>query len=440
MLVSRRLLLMISLLVIISLAILPACGGAATPEPTKAPAAEPTKPAPAPTKPAAAPEPTKPAAAPAPTKPAAAAPAKEAPKGTIKVGIAGPFSGQLSKVGIDALNAAKFAFDEVNAAGGIAGMKIEVVEGDDGADPAKATAVAEKFGADAAVMGVVGPMTSGTVNAALPVYEKAGLVIISQSATNPKLTEQGFKVMHRIAPRDDDQGPAAAKFIAEDLKLKSIYLLDAKDTYSVGLTTEVEKKAKELGVTILGHDQYNQEDKDFSALLTRIKAAKPDLVYMPDPDPAHAALFLKQAADLGVKFKFMVGEAGYEKAEFIDKAAGAAEGAYLTNIGPILANVPEAKDFVKNYTAKHGSLSVFSGQSYEAANILAAAMKRAVKDGKITRADVLKEVHATKDYKGILGAPVGFDDKGDLIGGTIYIFQVKDGDFVQLKTVSPRSK
>jgi len=363
-------------------------------------------------------------------------------KGTIKIGAAGPFSGALSKIGLDALNAVKLAVDEANAAGGIDGYLLEVVPGDDGGDPAKGATVAEKFGTDDSVVGVIGPMTSGVTNAALPVYQKYNLVVISQSATNPSLTEQGFKVMHRLCPRDDDQGPAAAMFIAQDLKSKSVYLLDDKGTYSVGITGQVEQKLKELGVSILGHDQYDPNDKDFSTLITRIKAAKPDLVYMAAPDPSQAAMFLKQAADLGVKATFMTAEAAYEKAEFIDKAAGAAEGAYLTNVGPILSSVPEAQDFIKKFTAKYGSLSVYSGQSYEAANILIQAIRKAGvgSNGKVDRVAVLNNVHNTKDYKGILGLPIGFDAKGDMVGGPIYVLQVKNGDYVQLKTVLPRGK
>ncbi|MDA8189128.1 MAG: branched-chain amino acid ABC transporter substrate-binding protein [Dehalococcoidales bacterium] len=427
---SKRLFLAVSLLLIVSTVIISGCAGAPAPTPTSAPPAKPA------TTPAATP-----AGAPQPTKAPAATPAAQAqPAGTVKIGAAGPFSGQLSKIGQDSLNAVKFAVDEINAAGGVGGMKIEVVEGDDGADPAKAATVAEKFGTDSSIVGVIGPMTSGAVNASLPVYQKYNLVIISQSATNPNLTEQGFKVMHRICPRDDDQGPAAAMFIAQDLKLKSVYLLDGKDTYSAGLAGEVEKKLKELGVTIAGHDQYAPEDKDFSTLLTRIKSAKPDMIYMPDPDPSHAAMFLKQAADLGVKAKFMTGEAGYEKAEFIDKSGGAAEGAYLTNIGPILTTIPEAKGFIKNFTAKYGGMSVFAGQSYEATKILAEAIKKSIKNGKVSREDVLSAVHNTKDYKGILGAPIGFNDKGDLVSGTIFVYQVKNGDFTQLKSVSARGR
>ncbi len=362
-------------------------------------------------------------------------------KGSIKIAAAGPFSGALSKIGLDALNAVKMAVDEANAAGGIDGAKIEVTDGDDAADPAKGATVAEKFGADSAVAGVIGPMTSGVTNAALPVYEKNNLVVISQSATSTSLTEQGFKVMHRLCPRDDDQGPAAAMFMAQDLKVKTVYLLDDKGTYSVGITGQVEKKLKDLGVTVQGHDQYDPSDKDFSTLITRIKAAKPELVYMAAPDPSQAAMFLKQAADLGLKATFMTAEAAYDKTEFIDKAAGTAEGAYLTNVGPILASVPEAQDFIKKFTAKYGNFSVYSGQSYEATNILLQAIKKAgVKDGKVDRVQVLNNVHSTKDYKGILGLPIGFDDRGDMLGGPIYVLQVKNGDYTQLKTVLPRGK
>ncbi|MCL4426362.1 MAG: branched-chain amino acid ABC transporter substrate-binding protein, partial [Firmicutes bacterium] len=352
---------------------------------------------------------------------------------TIKIGAAGPFSGQLSKIGLDSLNAIKMAVDEVNQAGGIGGRQVEVVVGDDGADPARALTVAEKFAADPALVGVIGPMNSDAVNAALPVYERNGLVVISQSATNPKLTQQGYKVMHRICPRDDDQGPAAALFIAQDLKAQRVYILDDKGIYGQGLADQVEKKLKELGMSQVQRGQVSPDDRDFAAILLRIRQANPDLLFLALPNPAQAANLVRQARSAGLKFQVMGGDGLKEKDQLIKASGGTAEGMYVTSIGPSLELIPEAKNFVKAFEGKYGAMSIFSGQSYEATRVLLDAIKKSIQaGGKVSRADVLAAVHNTRDYRGILGFPIGFTDKGDLLGGTIYVLQVKGDDFVQV--------
>ncbi len=354
----------------------------------------------------------------------------------VKIGAAGPFTGQLSKIGLDSLNAIKMAVEEFNASGQLKGMKVEVVEGDDAADPAKAAAVAEKFASDPALVGVIGPMTSSGVVAALPILEKNSITLITQSGTNPSLTEQGYKVMHRVCPRDDDQAPAAASFIVNDIMAKSVYIIDDKGTYGQGLADEVEKNLKKLGVDKIARAQITSDDKDFSAILTKIKANKPELLYLAIPSPAQAATIIKQLAGMGIKTAIMGGDGIREKDELIKGSGGAAEGVYATSIGPTIQSVPEAKDFVANFEKKYGALSMYSGQSYEAANVLLAGIAKAgVKNGKVDRKAVLAAVNATKDFKGVLGVPISFDAKGDLMGSAIFVVQVKGDDFVQLKAV-----
>lgn len=353
-------------------------------------------------------------------------------RGTIKIGAAGPFTGSLSKIGQDSLNAIKMAVDEFNASGKLKGVKVEVVVADDGAEPAKATVAAEKLAADKSLVGVIGPMNSGAVNAALPVYEKAGLVIISQSATNPALTEGGYRVMHRVCPRDDQQGPAAAHFIVEQIKAKKVFIIDDKSTYGQGLAEQVAGALPKLGLTNVTRGQVAADDKEFSPILGRVKASGADLVFLAIPDPAQGAMIAKQMRAAGITAGIMGGDGLYERDQFAKAGGPALEGAYVTSITPALKDVPAAKDFVTRFEAKYGGMSIFAGQSYEATNILlkAIADAAAAHGGKVSRADVLAGVHATKGYVGILGAPIGFDDRGDLAGGSIFIFQVKGGDFV----------
>ena len=348
----------------------------------------------------------------------------------VKIGAQGPFTGDLSKIGLDALNAIQMAVEEANAEGGIKGRKIEVAIGDDMGDPSKGVLVAEKFGMDKNVLGVVGPMNSATVSAALPSYDRAGLVVISQSATNPDLTERGYRVMHRICPRDDAQGPAAARFIAEVVSAKSVYIIDDKGAYGQGLADQVAAALNRIGVKVT-RGQITLEDRDFSPILTRVKAVQPDLVYLGLSNPAQAAGLMKQAVGLGLSARFMGGDCMKEKDQLVAGAGGAAEGMYITAIGRAIAEVPAAREFVKTFEGRYGAMSVFSGQSYEATKILIEALRVAAGDNPagLTKAKALDAVHNIRDYKGIMGFPISFDEIGDVVGASIYVYQVEKGDF-----------
>lgn len=357
-------------------------------------------------------------------------------QGPVKIGAAGPFTGDLSKIGLDSLNAIKMAVDEFNQAGGVNGRTVEVVVGDDAGDPAKGNIVADKFISDPSVLGVVGPMNSSVTNAALPVYEKAGLVLISQSSTTSDLTDRGFKVMHRICPRDDSQGRAAATFIFKELKVQKVYLLDDKSTYGQGLADQVVNDLKAYGLTQVKRDQVSAQDRDFSSLISLIKTYNPDMVYMAFSNPAQAANLARQMQSVGLAPKLMGGDGCRERDQLIGGGGAAVQGMFVTAIGREIKEVPEAKAFVQKFESKYKAMSIFSGQSYEATKILLAAIKEAAKAGQLTREGALKAVHATEGYQGILGFPVSFDAKGDLVGGEIFILVVKGDDFASVKKYS----
>jgi len=353
--------------------------------------------------------------------------------GTVKIGAAGPFTGDLSKIGLDSLNAIKMAVDEFNEAGGLAGRKVEVVVGDDGGDPAKGVLVADKFISDRTVLAVVGPMNSSVTNAALPAYEKAGLVLLSQSSTTSDLTDQGYKVMHRICPRDDSQGKAAATFIAEELLADSVYILDDKSTYGQGLADQVAEDLEALGVTGVKRDQVSDKDKDFSSMVALIKEFDPDLVYTAFANPAQAANLARQMLSAGLSPALMGGDGCRERDQLIGGGGEAVQGMYVTAIGRDVKEVSEAEAFVEKFESKYQGLSIFSGQSYEATKILLAALVEASESGNLDRKGVLGALHSTEDYHGILGFPISFDEKGDALGGEIFVLQVTGDDFKAVK-------
>ena len=309
----------------------------------------------------------------------------------VKIGLAGPFTGQLAKIGQDTLNVIKYAVEQYNASQ--TKVKVTVDDtGDDAADPAKAAAVAEKFSSDAAIMGVIGPMTSACIQAAEPVLEKGNLAMITQSGTNDKLSQQGFTVFHRICPVDAAQGGAVAGIIAADLKAKKVYIIDDKGTYGQGLADQVQLALKDkykFTDDAIARVSVTPDDKDFNALITKMKAFAPDALFFSNSSPAQYAAIAKQMVQANYKVQLVGADGVKDKGEFIDNAAGSTEGCLFTSLGPILetSTVPAAVELVKVWTAKYGAVSMFTGASYEATNVMLDAFTRAydANGGKVTR-------------------------------------------------------
>lgn len=354
--------------------------------------------------------------------------------GSIKIGASGPFSGQLSKIGLDSLNAIRMAVDEVNAEGGIDGRPVELVVGDDEGDPSKALTVAEKLVSDRDVLGVIGPMNTTASEAALPVYDREMLVTISQSASGPSLSQKGYRTMFRVCPGDDAQGPAAARFIVEHLAARRVYVIDDKGSYGRGLADQVVDALTRSGVTV-ERGQILSTDKDFAGVITRARAFRPDLLYLAMSSPAQAASLLKQMNGLGLEARVMGGDGLRDDQELIAGAGGHAEGMYLTSFGPLLDATPAGSAFARAYKEKYGPMSIFTGQGYEAARILLNAIRRASESGRLTRREVRNQVAGTRDFRGVLGFPISFDARGNLAEPAIFVFQVKGGAFRQVQVV-----
>lgn len=356
-------------------------------------------------------------------------------KDGIKIGAMGPFTGAAAAPGMEIYNSIKLAVEEKNAAGGIGGVKIELVMGDTAGDAAQGVNVAEKFCSDSKIYGVVGPAMSDIAAATLRNYAGCDLVQISSAASANDLTEKGYKTFFRVCARNDAHGPAVANFIAKELKAKSVYLLNPKDAYSQGVNDEVAKTLEKLGVKDIWRDTVVSGEKDYTSVLTKVKAKNPDVVlFASKPAPDHTVM-VRQMRELGIKSIYFGTEGAKDIKEFIGASEGAAEGAYVYHFATDINKIPEAADYVKAYESQYGSLSGFGPSAYEATKILLAALEAAAADGKITREEVREKVAATKDHKSILGFPITFDSKGDLKGGATYIFKVVNGDF-QLVSVA----
>jgi branched-chain amino acid transport system substrate-binding protein len=245
--------------------------------------------------------------------------------------------------------------------------------------------------------------------------------MITPASTNEKVTERGLKYMFRMCGRDDDQSKIAGKFMKEYLKAKSCYIIDDKTTYSQGLAENVKKKCKELGIKVLAHDHVNQGDKDFSAALTKVRAAAPDVFYMSLQNSATGSLMAIQAKRLGLKCKILTQDAVYHP-QFMEIAKDAAEGVYLT-FGYIDKSTDAYKKFIEAYKPEYGDPGAYSGYSYDAAYVLLTAIKKA----KSTDPEKIKAEIMKMDYQGAT-KHIKFMKNGDS-GSNYVIWTVKDGKF-----------
>jgi branched-chain amino acid transport system substrate-binding protein len=278
---------------------------------------------------------------------------------------------------------------------------------------------------------VVGHFNSGASIPASKIYSDAGIPQISPASTNPKYTLQGFKTAFRVVAHDDQQGPTLAKFAAENLKVKSVAVIDDSTAYGQGLADAFAATAKGAGAKVIAREHTTDKDTDFRAILTSIKGRKPDLVMFGGIDP-QAGPMVRQMASLGIKAKFMGGD-GMQTPNFIKIAGEAAEGVLASTPGLPMMKMPGGKEFLAKYKAKfNADVELYAPMGYDAVMVFVDAMKRA---GSTDPAKFLPEVGKT-NYQGVIG-PIAFDEKGDLKNGPITIYVVKGGKWEALETVMP---
>ncbi|ACN16456.1 ABC-typ branched-chain amino acid transport system, periplasmic substrate binding component [Desulforapulum autotrophicum HRM2] len=354
----------------------------------------------------------------------------------IHVGNAGSFTGDAAAPCMEIYNSSQLAVDEWNARGGIQGVQIEHIMGDDALDPAQGIHVARKFTSDPLMYGVVGPPVSHIAQASLKIYGQNDLACITTAASKPELTESGYKHFFRVNARNDAHGLNCALFIKRNLKARKIAILNEKVAYCENLAKQTIKSLNGLGITEIMNDTIVAGAKDYSAVLTKVKAYKPDVLFFIATAAPDQAIGVRQAKELGIDAIFFGTEGARDKKDFIEASEGAAQGAYVYHFSPDIYSIDEAGEYVKKYEAKYGKLSGFGPPAYEAMNILLTAIDLAAKDGKIDREEVIFQLAAIKAYKGILGFPISFDEKGDLLGSATYFFKVNGADFEQVAVLT----
>jgi branched-chain amino acid transport system substrate-binding protein len=367
-------------------------------------------------------EPAKAAAAKAPAPP---------PAEVLKIGHVAPLTGGIAHLGKDNENGARLAVEEINAAGGIQvggkTYKLELIAEDDKADPKEGTLVAQKL-VDAGVVAVVGHLNSGTTIPASKIYADNNIVQISPSATNPRYTEQGFKTAFRVVANDNQQGAVLANYAADTLKAKTIAIIDDRTAYGQGLADVVERVAKERGIKVVAREFTTDKATDFNAILTKVRAAKPDVVMYGGMD-ATAGPMAKQMRQLGIKSQFLAGD-GVCSPEFVKLAGDAGNGLICSMAGEAVEKLARGEEFRTKYKARFNQdVQIYSPYSYDAVYVIADAIKRA---GSADKAAIVAAMPGT-NFAGVTGT-IAFDEKGDIKGGAISMFTVKDGKLEYIST------
>jgi len=368
---------------------------------------------------------------------AGADPAHAADK-TVKIGI------DLSLTGADSQGAARvkngivMAFDAANQGIAVPGYKFDLLVLDDGTatagqyDPAQAATNARKMVADKDVVASIGPQMSGAGKAMTPILSQGGLATITPSSTNPDISSPKFAEQYRPAGKpiyfrtvttDAFQGPNMANFLAETLKVKSVYVLDDSGAYGVGIADAFQKQAENRGLKVLGRDQLNPKEADYTTTLTKIKSLNPDALYYGGVAQAGVKV-VKQASDI-IPNAIKAGGDGLYGAEILLGAGfPAAEGWYATIAAPNVLENPEAAPWIERFAKKYGMQPEnYSITAYDAARVILDAVERVAHSSpEVTREAVRDAIQSAK-VKTLQGE-VSFDDNGDLTSRIISVFQI----------------
>jgi branched-chain amino acid transport system substrate-binding protein len=362
----------------------------------------------------------------------------------VQIAAEGPFTGDEASIGAGALQAVQLAVKDFNKAGGVNGTQVQLLVWDDQHSAQTAQTLQAQGISDPTVLGVVGPMNSGVVLGSIQGLQNASppLPMVSESASNIKVTDQGFSVAHRVCARDDAQGPADAKFMIAQ-GAKKVFVMDAKSDYSTGLADQTQKALKSANIPYV-RESATPGQKDFTTIVSKIKASGADWVYFADEGPEAAPLVTAMKSGqltIGQNIQFL-GTDGEEDPSIITNSQGAYDGAYATNItaDPAGLTTSSSQNYVSEFKAAYGADSIskagpFYGSAYQAAQVLLQAIKASpVNNGKISRNDVIS--HLGSDTFNTIFGSVKFDSKGDVQGGGIYVYQAKASAMVVIKQVT----
>jgi branched-chain amino acid transport system substrate-binding protein len=324
----------------------------------------------------------------------------------VKMGVEGPLTGPNAAFGAQLKNGAAQAVDDLNKAGGILGQKISIQFGDDASDPKQGVSVANKFSADG-VKFVVGAFNSGVSMPSSEVYQENGILEITPASTNPQITERNMWNIFRTCGRDDQQGSVAGQYILKHFKGKKVAVIDDKTTYGKGLADETVKAMAKGGMKPVMREGINVGEKDFSALVSKIKQSGADLVYWGGLH-TEGGLIVRQMRDQGVNAPLMGGD-GITTDEFAQVGGPGVVGTLMT-YGPDARKNPAAKDIVKEFRDAKFEPEAYTLYSYAAVQVIKQAAEAAKS---LDPKKVAEKMHSGMPFKTVIGE-LAYDKKGDI--------------------------
>lgn len=347
----------------------------------------------------------------------------------IKIGVAGPMTGANASFGEQYMKGAQAAADAINAAGGVNGEKIVLVKGDDACEPKQAVAVANRLVDQDKVNGVVGHFCSSSTIPASEVYADAGVIVITPGSTNPTVTERGLSAVFRMCGRDDQQGIVAGDYIVDVLKAKKVAVINDKDTYGKGLADATSAELTKRGVKPVLEEGLTRGEKDFSALVTKIRASGAEVVYFGGLHP-EAGPLVRQLREQGLKDVKFMSDDGIVTDELVTTAGGKqyVDGVYMT-FGADPRMVPESKAVVDSFRKTGYEPEGYTLYAYASVQALAAGFAGAKSDKGEDAAKWLK----ANPVKTVMGEKA-WDSKGDLKVSDYVVYQWNaDGKYKQLE-------
>lgn len=345
----------------------------------------------------------------------------------IILGVAGPHTGPYAAFGEQLWRGAELAANTLNSSGGILGQKIRLVKGDDACEPKQAVAVANRLVDAEKVSAVIGHFCSSSTMPASEIYDEAGILMVTPASTNPMVTDRKLPTIFRVCGRDDQQGAVAANYIIDNLKAKKVAIIHDKDTYGQGLANATREEMNKRGIKEVLYEGLTRGEKDFNALVTKIRASKAEVVYFGGIH-AEAGPLVRQMREQGLKALFMSGD-GIVSDDFLTTAGGKqfVEGVMMT-FGADPRNQPAGKDVIKAFRKAGWEPEGYTLYAYTAVQTIAAAFNGSGSTDGIKSARWLR----SNTVSSVMG-PKKFDSKGDLTLSDYVMYQWKNGKYAEIR-------
>ncbi len=347
---------------------------------------------------------------------------------TIRIGLMAPMTGSWASEGQEMKQVLELLAGDLNAKGGILGKKVEVITEDDGGDPRTAALAAQRL-ATQKIVAVIGTYGSSVTEATQNIYDEAKIIQVANGSTAIRLSEKGLKYFFRTCPRDDEQGRVAVQTI-QKLGFKKVAVLHDNTTYAKGLADEAKTLLEKKGVKIVFYDALTPKEQDYTAILTKMKAAGPDVVFFTGYYP-EGGLLLRQKMEMNWPVPFIGGDAT-NNPDLVKIAGKEAAKGFMFLSAPLPKDLPtpSAKAFLAEYEKKYGAqpssiYAVLAGDGFRVVTAAIAATKSIDPD---KLADYLH--HDMKDFPGLTGK-ISFNDKGDRVGEVYRVYRIDaDGNFI----------